>query len=90
MESEEKVWESIYKLAKDKTVIVISHRLANVKKADVIYVLDKGNIVESGNHKELMMFKSKYYELVTHQENLENIYKLDDEEKEKMGVAANE
>ncbi len=90
VESEEKVWESIYKLAKDKTVIVISHRLVNVKKADVIYVLDKGRIVESGNHKDLMTFKSKYYELVTHQENLENIYKLDNEEKEKMEVAANE
>ena len=57
VESEEKVWESIYKLAKDKTVIVISHRLANVTNADIIYVLDKGNIVESGKHKELLMIK---------------------------------
>lgn len=75
VESEEKVWESIYKLAKNKTVIVISHRLANVKNADSIYVLDKGHIVENGKHKELMMSKNKYYELVTHQANLENIYK---------------
>ena len=52
VESEEKVWESIYKLAKNKTVIVISHRLANVKNADSIYVLDKGHIVENGKHKE--------------------------------------
>ena len=74
VESEEKVWESIYKLAKNKTVIVISHRLANVKNADSIYVLDKGHIVENGKHKELMMSKNKYYELVTHQANLENIY----------------
>ena len=72
VESEEKVWESIYKLAKNKTVIVISHRLANVKNADSIYVLDKGHIVENGKHKELMMSKNKYYELVTHQANLEN------------------
>ena len=85
--SEEKVWESIYKLAKNKTVIVISHRLANVTKADMIYVLDKGNIVESGRHKELLMIKGKYHELVTHQKNLENIYKEDNEMKE---VAANE
>ena len=75
VESEEKVWESIYELAKNKTVIVISHRLANVTNADVIYVLDKGHIVESGKHQELMMNKKKYYELVTHQQNLENIYK---------------
>ena len=40
VESEEKVWESIYKLSKNKTVIVISHRLANVKNADAIYVLE--------------------------------------------------
>ena len=87
VESEEKVWESIYKLAKNKTVIVISHRLANVKNADSIYVLDKGYIVENGKHKELMMSKNKYYELVTHQANLENIYKEDVEIEE---VAVNE
>lgn len=87
VESEAKVWESIYKLAKNKTVIVISHRLANVTKADMIYVLDKGNLVESGKHKELLMIKGKYHELVTHQQNLENIYKVDNEIKE---VAVNE
>ena len=87
VESEEKVWESIYKLAKNKTVIVISHRLANVKNADAIYVLDKGHIVEHGKHKELMMTKNKYYELVTHQQNLENIYR---EENDIEEVAVNE
>lgn len=87
VESEEKVWESIYKIAKNKTVIVISHRLANVVNADAIYVLDKGHIVESGKHKELMISKNKYYELVTHQQNLENIYK---EEIEIEEVAVNE
>ena len=87
VESEEKVWESIYKLSKNKTVIVISHRLANVKNADAIYVLDKGHIVEYGKHKELMMTKNKYYELVTHQQNLENIYR---EENDIEEVAVNE
>ena len=87
VESEEKVWESIYKLAKNKAVIVISHRLANVKNADAIYVLDKGHIVEHGKHKELMMTKNKYYELVTHQQNLENIYR---EENDIEEVAVNE
>lgn len=87
VESEEKVWESIYKLSKNKTVIVISHRLANVKNAHAIYVLDKGHIVEHGKHKELMMSKNKYYELVTHQQNLENIYR---EENDIEEVAVNE
>ena len=86
VESEEKVWESIYKLAKNKTVIVISHRLANVKNADMIYVLDNGKIVEFGKHKDLMIHNGKYNELVTHQSNLESVYK---DEKE-MEVAVNE
>ena len=78
VESEEKIWESIeksiYELSENKTVIVISHRLANVKNADNIYVLDKGNIVESGSHKDLMMYNGKYAQLVNHQNNLESIY----------------
>ena len=74
VESEEKIWKAIYKIAENKTVIVISHRLANVKNADNIYVLDKGNIVESGTHRDLMMYNKKYAELVNHQNNLESIY----------------
>ena len=74
IESEEKIWKAIYEIAQNKTVIVISHRLANVKNADSIYVLDKGNIVESGTHRDLMMYNKKYAELVNHQNNLESIY----------------
>ena len=74
VESEEKIWKAIYEIAENKTVIVISHRLANVKNADSIYVLDKGNIVESGTHRDLMMYNKKYAELVNHQNNLESIY----------------
>lgn len=74
VESEEKIWRSIYELSENKTVIVISHRLANVKNADNIYVLDKGNIVENGSHKDLMMYNGKYAQLVNHQNNLESIY----------------
>lgn len=79
VESEEKIWKSIYELSGKKTVIVISHRLANVKNSDVIYVLDKGNIVENGSHKQLMLNEGTYYELVKHQENLESIYNVDNE-----------
>ena len=61
VESEEMIWNSVEKLRNNKTLIVISHRLANVKNADRIYLLDKGNLVEEGNHKELMDKKNKYF-----------------------------
>lgn len=65
------IWNSVEKLRNNKTLIVISHRLANVKNADRIYLLDKGNLVEEGNHKELMDKKNKYFNLVSMQEELE-------------------
>lgn len=71
VESEEMIWNSVEKLRNNKTLIVISHRLANVKNADRIYLLDKGNLVEEGNHKELMDKKNKYFNLVSMQEELE-------------------
>ena len=74
VESEEKIWESIEKLSKDKTVIIISHRLLNVKNADTIYMLENGVIAESGNHNELMLKGGVYKNLVDHQNDLENIY----------------
>ena len=85
--AEDKLYNNFASITDGKIVIFISHRLANVKNADSIYVLDKGHIVENGKHKELMMSKNKYYELVTHQANLENIYKEDVEIEE---VAVNE
>lgn len=71
VESEELIWNSIDKLRGEKTLIVISHRLANVKNADKIYLLDKGNLVEEGTHTELITNKNKYYDLVKMQEELE-------------------
>ncbi|MEG2290958.1 MAG: ABC transporter ATP-binding protein/permease [Clostridium sp.] len=75
VESEDSILETIYELSKEKTVVVISHRLANIKDSDKIYVLDKGYIVESGNHKKLMNNNSVYANLYNKQEDLENIYK---------------
>lgn len=72
VESEDVIMEQIMKLAKDKTVILISHRLANVENTDAIYVLDKGNVVESGNHKELLEKNGVYAKLWNAQMSLEN------------------
>lgn len=74
VESEEKIWKSINRLSENKTVIIISHRLLNVRHADKIYLLDGGTITESGNHKELMMKNGIYKNFVKHQDDLENIY----------------
>lgn len=72
VESEDLIMQLIYELAKDKTVIMISHRLANVKNADCIYVLDKGNVAGSGTHKELLNTCSVYSKLWNTQVDLEN------------------
>lgn len=72
VESEDLIMQLIYELAKDKTVIMISHRLANVKNADCIYVLDKGNVAGSGTHKELLNTCSVYSKLWNTQMDLEN------------------
>lgn len=72
VESEDVIMEQIMKLASDRTVILISHRLANVQNADAIYVLDKGNVVESGTHKELLAENGEYAKLWNAQMSLEN------------------
>ena len=73
VESEESIWEAIYELSKDKTILVISHRLANVTEAKNIYVMNKGILVENGTHDELMKNESCYYEMVNKQNELEMI-----------------
>lgn len=75
VESENDIMTQIYALAKTKTVILISHRLANVAGADNIYVLDQGNIVEEGNHKALLLQHGVYAKLWNAQQELENYTK---------------
>lgn len=72
VESENTIMKEIYALKGKKTVIFISHRLANVIKSDIIYVMEKGNIVEVGTHKELLQKKAKYAQLWETQQNFEN------------------
>ena len=50
---------------KGRTVFVIAHRLSTVKNSDVIMVLEKGNIIERGNHEDLIAKKGVYYQLYT-------------------------
>lgn len=71
-ESEEIIMDVIKKLAKTKTVILISHRLANAVLADDIYVLEHGKIAGHGDHKALMEQNGLYASLFNTQQSLEN------------------
>lgn len=72
VESEELIMQVIHELAKRKTVLLISHRLANVVDSDMIYFLKDGEIKESGNHETLMKNGSDYKHLYDSQMSLEN------------------
>ena len=75
VESENDIMQEIYTLAMTKTVILISHRLANVTRADQIYVLDRGNLVGHGTHRELLADNPHYAALWNTQQELENVGK---------------
>lgn len=70
-ESEDKIMKVVQELAKEKLVILISHRLANVVKADCIYVVNAGEITESGTHTELLEHGGDYSTLFKAQQELE-------------------
>lgn len=66
-ESESFIQESLDTLLKGRTTLVIAHRLSTIRKADQILVIEKGKIVERGNHDELIASKGRYYDLYTYQ-----------------------
>lgn len=71
-ESENDIMREIVRLAEKKTVILISHRLANVVSADNIYVMEQGKVVEAGTHEALLAEKALYARLWNTQQSLEN------------------
>lgn len=72
VESENDIMREICELAKTKTVILISHRLANVTVSDNIYVMESGIVKESGKHEELLKRNGAYARLWNAQQSLEN------------------
>jgi ATP-binding cassette subfamily B (MDR/TAP) protein 1 len=66
-ESEKVVQAALDMAAKGRTTIAVAHRLSTIQKADVIYVIDAGRVVEEGTHNDLLARKGRYAELVTMQ-----------------------
>ena len=59
-DTEEKIQEALSKLILNKTTIVIAHRLSTILNSDKIYVVDEGRIIDSGNHKDLLLNSIAY------------------------------
>jgi len=74
IDSEAIIMKNIKAISEEKSVIVISHRLANVVPADNIYCMEEGEIKESGSHEKLMSAKQGYARLYTAQKTLEQAY----------------
>jgi len=69
--TENEIQESINKLMKDRTSIVVAHRLSTIEDADIIYIIDKGKIIDSGNHTDLLN-NSNFYKSLQMKEKFEN------------------
>jgi ABC-type multidrug transport system fused ATPase/permease subunit len=69
-ESERRFQRNLERISRDRTTFIIAHRLSTVQNADRILVLDRGLLVEQGNHAELMQQEGLYYHLAQQQLNL--------------------
>ena len=67
-ESEKVVQAALDAASKGRTTIAVAHRLSTIQKADVIYVIDQGRVVESGTHDSLINLQGRYYELTVLQD----------------------
>lgn len=61
--TEKAIQDAMMEIMKNRTSIIIAHRLSTIRNADMIVVMDKGKIVESGDHDTLLARKGKYYQL---------------------------
>jgi ATP-binding cassette subfamily B protein len=78
------IFDMIYNKFRNKSMLIIAHRLATIKNCDEIIVIDKGEIIERGTHEELLEIQGKYYQLWEMQQG--NIVTRDTKEEENMEV----
>ena len=73
------IQQGMDKIMENRTCFIIAHRLSTIRNADRILVIEKGRIVESGTHRELLNLQGKYYNLYTKQfrEEKELLYRKD-------------
>ncbi len=72
-ETENIIQSSLEKMRSIGTMIIVAHRLSTIKNADIIFVVSKGQIIEQGNHQQLLKLKGNYYNLYKLQNMEENL-----------------
>ena len=65
--NEKQIMENLKSFCREKTAIIIAHRLSTVKEADNIIVMERGRVVEQGTHEELIRLRGNYYTLIKNQ-----------------------
>lgn len=85
-QSESIVQAALERASQGRSTLIIAHRLSTIKAADVIYVIDKGAVVEEGTHSELMQLRGRYYQLVISQED-KDIFVNGDEDEELVALS---
>jgi ATP-binding cassette subfamily B protein len=68
-DTEEKILKNLKEFSQNKTTIIVSHRISSVKDADHVIVLERGKIIEQGEHQKLIDLKGFYYDLFNKQQN---------------------
>ncbi|MDD5530709.1 MAG: ABC transporter ATP-binding protein [bacterium] len=76
VETEQRLIKELFMHTKDMTLIIVSHRLSTLSICDIVYVLDKGKVVETGTHSELLDKQSLYWKLYRHQLMEEELTKV--------------
>ncbi len=80
------IFDMIYNKFKEKSMLIIAHRLATIKNCDKIIVLEQGEIVEQGTHKELISKKGKYYNLWEMQQGNFSVQYKEEKDKQVLEV----